>query len=251
LLESRTTDDEDDFRETPYVRAPMRARKYTTLTTMTKTWEHEFAVERMREDPTISYRALAKVLGISDSTIRQWRDEEGIQPRPHHNTGRRRNGARSIQWFAPPTRNRDEDRDEDQDEDQDDLEDIEEEEFDPDAEPSVRRSEVLAAPGFGPAWEAMNGLFGWKGPKSSRSTLAPASKRKQSIPEDPRARLGAISAELRAGKPRGSEAVGLLVEAVPYLTGGVNALAQYGDGLGCTPEDIAAAERAVIGRAKH
>src|SRR6266540_2620955 len=71
---------------------------------MTKTWEHEFAVERMREDPTISYRALAKVLGISDSTVRQWRDEEGIRPRPHHNTGRRNVQARSVPWRGEPTR---------------------------------------------------------------------------------------------------------------------------------------------------
>ena len=34
--ESRTTDDEDGSCETPLYRAPMGARKYTGLTTMTK-----------------------------------------------------------------------------------------------------------------------------------------------------------------------------------------------------------------------
>jgi len=102
--ESRTTDDEDGSRETPPYRAPMGARKYTGLTTMTKEWEREFAVSRMQEDPTISYRALAKVLGTSDATIRQWRDEEGIHPRPHHNTGRRRDGTRSVPWPGKPAR---------------------------------------------------------------------------------------------------------------------------------------------------
>jgi len=40
-----------------------------------------FALGRMREDPTVSYRALAKVLGVSDGTIRRWRDEENIPRR--------------------------------------------------------------------------------------------------------------------------------------------------------------------------
>ena len=40
-----------------------------------------FALRRMREDPTVSYRALAKVLGVSDGTIRRWRDEESIPRR--------------------------------------------------------------------------------------------------------------------------------------------------------------------------
>jgi hypothetical protein len=97
----------------------------------------------------------------------------------------------------------------------------------------------------------MNGLFGWRGhPKSSRSTLAPASTRKQStILEDPGTQLRAITAKLDFRHPRGSEAVELLVEAVPYL-GGARYLRQYGEARGCHPEDIAAAERIVVGKGK-
>ncbi len=63
---------------------------------------------------------------------------------------------------------------------------------------------------------------------------------------NPRTRLGAITAEIDAGKPRGPAAIKLLVEAVPYLAGGVTTLAQYGEARGCHPEDIAAAERTVV-----
>jgi hypothetical protein len=135
-------------------------------------------------------------------------------------------------------------------EDEDELEDDEEEYEPDDAPPAGSHASNLAQ-----TWETigkLGGLFGFlKPPTSPQSTLAPASKRKQStILEGPKARLGAISAEVRAPKLRGPEAVSRLVEAAPYLTGGANALAQYGDGLGCDPEDIAAAKRIVVGKGK-
>ena len=68
---------------------------------------------------------------------------------------------------------------------------------------------------------------------------------------NPRTRLRAIVAELRTRKPRGPQAVKLLVEAVPYLTGGVNALAQSGEAWGCRSEDIEAAERIVVGKGRR
>lgn len=48
---------------------------------MTKGWEREFAVERMREDPDVSFRSFARVLGVSHATIARWREEAGIPPR--------------------------------------------------------------------------------------------------------------------------------------------------------------------------
>jgi hypothetical protein len=57
----------------------------------------------------------------------------------------------------------------------------------------------------------------------------------------------AITAELDAGKPRGPAAVKLLVEAMPHLTGGIATLRQYGEARGCASQDIAAADRAVVG----
>jgi hypothetical protein len=137
----------------------------------------------------------------------------------------------------------------DDDLDEDALEDADDEEFDSDEEPPVRRSEVLAAPGFGPAWGSMNGLFGWKGPKPSQRTPRRARRSRtavSTIPEDPKARLRAITAKLDARKPRGPEAVNLLVEAAPHLSGGVTTLAQYGENRGCAREDIVAAERTVL-----
>lgn len=140
----------------------------------------------------------------------------------------------------------DEPEDDDELEDEDEFED-DEEEYEPDAAPSVRRSEVLAAPGFGPAWETMSR---WNRPAGTipRSRLATGSR--STIPGDPRARLRAITASLDARHPHGSEAVKLLVEAVPYLTGGVASLHQYGETRGCHPEDIAAAEKIVVGKGR-
>jgi hypothetical protein len=251
--ESRTADGEGTFREASCVRAPMRARKYIRLTTMTKTWEHEFAVERMRKDPTISYRALAKVLGISDSTIRQWRDDEGIQPRPHHNTGRSRNGTRSTSWSRKPARP---DSISMQHQDDDGYEDDEgheedEEVFEPDDSPVSSHATSLMK-----TWETigqMGGLFPWFNPKATsprRSRTGASTRIASPTPEEARGRLRAIAAQLRTQKPRGPAAVKLLVEAAPYLTGGVNALAQNGEAWGCVPEDISAAERIVVARRK-
>lgn len=67
---------------------------------------------------------------------------------------------------------------------------------------------------------------------------------------DPRTRLRAITAKLDAGSPRGSATIKLLVEAAPFLAGGVAALAQYGEARGCPREDIVAAERIVVGKGK-
>ncbi len=212
---------------------------------MTKTWEREFAVSRMRDDSTISYRALAKVLGTSDDTIRRWRDEEGIRPRPHHNTGRRRDGTRSVPWRGKPARpvprkDRDNDRYEDDDElpEADDLED--EEELESDDEPAGGSTELLAQ-----IWKTIERL-------DSKASTPPAARRSPSqstpspTPADPGTRLRAITAELDARSPRGSAGVKLLVEAASYLTGGVTALRQYGEARGCHPEDVVAAERAAI-----
>jgi hypothetical protein len=87
-------------------------------------------------------------------------------------------------------------------------------------------------------------------PTPHRSTSPPASKAKRStIPEDPGTRLRAISAELRARKPRGLHAVELLVEADEYVKPGT--LEQYGEAMGCDPGDIAAAKRVVVGRGRR
>jgi hypothetical protein len=156
--------------------------------------------------------------------------------------------------FTPQTA---ETEDED-DETEDDEEEYEpdEEEYEPDDAPRWHRArlpspraEESGSP-FGPAWETMNGVFGWKGrPKPSRSPVSPASKQKRStIPEDPRTRLRAITAELDSPKSRGSNVVALLVEATTYLTGGLTALRQYAEARGCDPEDARAAERAVLAR---
>lgn len=226
---------------------------------MTKTWEREFAVSRMREDPTISYRALAKVLDCSDSTIRQWRDEERIQPRPHHNTGQRRNGGRSVPWRGTPARPAvvpTPDHDDDDSEDDGDLpeadlldEENEEEAFELDDAPADSRAASLVQ-----TWETIGKLGGlWLGLKPStspgahRRRIAASTGIRSPTPEDPRTRLGAITAELDYGSPRGT-ATKLLVEAAPYLTGGVTALRQYGEARGCHPSEVAAAERAVIGK---
>jgi hypothetical protein len=140
-------------------------------------------------------------------------------------------------------------------EDEDDETEDDEEEYEPDDAPRwlrarlpSPRAEESGSP-FGPAWETMNGVFGWKGrPKPSRSPVSPASKQERSaIPEDPRTRLRVITAELDSRKPRGSNAVELLVEAASYLTGGVVALCQYAEARGCDPEDARTAERAVLG----
>lgn len=240
---------------------------------MTKTWEREFVVSRMRQDPTISYRALARVLGISDSTVRQWRDEEGIRPRPHHNTGRRNGPARSVPRRGKPARpivvaTQDPDEDEENFEDDqqaddaelddneaetdDDLLEDDDEEFELDDVPATSRAASLVR-----TWETigqtigqMDGLrLGLKAarpsPAGRRSRIASAPKPTPS--EDPRARLRAITVELDSRKPRGSNAVELLVEAASYLTGGVVALRQYAEARGCDPEDAWTAERAVLG----
>jgi len=253
--ESRTTDDEDGSRETPPYRAPMGARKYTGLTTMTKEWEREFAVSRMQEDPTISYRALAKVLGTSDATIRQWRDEEGIHPRPHHNTGRRRDGTRSVPWPGKPARPIEPELQDD--EERQDGEEPEEEDndeaFELDDTPAGSHAANLAQ-----TWETIGRLGGLRlgskaaTPRRARSsapTGATPSPRRPT-PTDPWTQLQAITAALDAGKPRGPAAVKLLVEAASYLTGGVTALRQYGEARGCAPSDIVAAERSVVGKGK-
>ncbi len=252
--ESRTTDDEGGFREAPNFHARRGAWKYTRLTIMTKAWEREFAVERMRDDPTISYRALAKVLGTSDETIRRWRDEEGIHPRPHHNTGRRRDGTGSVPWRGKPARSvprkdRDDDRYEDDDDDElpesDDRQD--EEELETGGEVAGGSTELLAK-NLIKIIERMDGLrldVEASTPRGARRS--PSQSPPSPTPADPGTRLRAITAELDARSPRGSAAVKLLVEAASYLTGGVTVLRQYGEARGCRPEDVAAAERAAIG----
>jgi hypothetical protein len=153
--------------------------------------------------------------------------------------------------FTRTTVSRNEDE---EDEGNEEEEEEEEEELEPDDAPSWR-----AAPAFDPAaswastFEVLAAISGGgrvptPSPNGrSRQIAIPSTNRNRT---DPRTPLRAISAELRARKPRGPQAVKLLVKAAPYLTGGVNALPQYGEGLGCRPEDIAAAERIVVGNGK-
>jgi hypothetical protein len=229
---------------------------------MTKNWEREFVVSRMREDPTISYRALAKVLGVSDSTVRQWRDEEGIRPRPHHNTGRRNGQGRSVPGLGEsarpivvPRQDRDDDGEnfeDDQQADDAELDDNDDEEFELDDVPATSRAASLVR-----TWETIGQTIGQLdglrlGLKAARPSPTGRLSRIASAPkptpsEDPRARLRAITVELDSRTPRGSNAVELLVEATSYLTGGVIALRQYAEARGCDPKDARAAERAVLG----
>lgn len=101
-------------------------------------------------------------------------------------------------------------------------------------------------------WETIGKLGFWPGLKPSSTPRGRSSRMTTPLTKgngtDPRTRLRAITAELNNRKPRGPAAVKLLVEAAPYLTGGVNALAQYGEARGCRPEDVVAAERTLVGR---
>jgi hypothetical protein len=188
---------------------------------------------------------LAKVLRISDSTVRAWRDEEGIHPRPHHNTGRRTTGS-SAPWAGKPARPVVVPI---QDHDDDDDEEEEEEMFELDEVPSGSHAANLAQ-----TWETIGKLpplFRFKEKPSGAPRPSLIAGIASPTSGDPRARLGAITAELNARKPHGPQAVELLVEAAPYLTGGVTALRQYGEARGCRPEDVAVAERIVIAQVKR
>lgn len=137
------------------------------------------------------------------------------------------------------------------DETDDDEEDDDEESFELDDAPSHRIPERSSWSPFGPA-------FGKVGVGAPNVALIPARRHRQTnrpqppdngAGTDPRTRLRAITAELDVGKPHGPSAVKLLVEATSYLTGGVSTRRQYGEARGCAPQDIAAAERAVVGKA--
>lgn len=136
------------------------------------------------------------------------------------------------------------------------LDEISDDELD-DA-PRKRTREWSASP-FGPAFGKIGvqafGKLGVGTPNGSSSPARRGSPRITAGPTDgvrtdPRTRLRAITAEIEARKPRGSVAIRLLAEAASYLTGGVTALGQYGEGRGCDPQDIAAAERTVVGRGR-
>jgi len=250
---------------------------------MTKTWERDFAVERMRHDPTISYRALAKVLGLSDQTVRRWRDEEGLPVRPHQNSGRHRSGTRPrprqanpLQWFGA----RDEDEKEDvqdwddesadkqlwddevedaeideDDEDEDNAE-FDEEDEDEDDAPST----FLVVAGVKILGDVLtsraNGSTS-RPPAATSVRVAPSrsgevdfmsgNARRPTSREEAEKRLRAITAEFEATHPRGPHARELLVEAAFCLKGGASMLGQYGQARGWDPEDITAAERTVAG----
>lgn len=161
------------------------------------------------------------------------------------------------QSFTRTTVSQIEDEEDEEDEEEEEEEEEEdEEELESDDAPSWR-----AAPAFDPA-PSLASTFEVLAAISGRGqVLAPSPNGRRSpqitMPStngsgtDPRTRLQAISTELNTRKPRGPQAVKLLVEAAPYLTGGVNALAQYGEARGCDPGDIAAAERAVIGKGRR
>jgi hypothetical protein len=97
--------------------------------------------------------------------------------------------------------------------------------------------------------------FGKIGVGTPNGAYSPARRRSPQITmpspneegTDPRTRLQAITAEIRARRPRGSAAIKLLVEAASYLRGsGGGVLRQYGKARGCAPNDIAAAERTIM-----
>jgi hypothetical protein len=133
----------------------------------------------------------------------------------------------------------------DEEEDED-----EEEEFELDDAPADSHAASLVQ-----TWETIGKLGFWPGLKPSSTPRGRSSRittpSTKGNGADPRTRLRAITTELNTRKPRGPQAVKLLVEAAPYLTGGVNALAQYGEARGCHAEDIAAAERVVVGKGRR
>ena len=121
------------------------------------------------------------------------------------------------------------------------------EEFELDDAPATARAANLMR-----TWQTIGQMGGLRlGLRAARPSRTPRRSRISSAPEptpsqDPRARLRAITAELDSRKPRGSNAIELLVEAASYLTGGVVALRQYAEARGCDPEDARTAERAVL-----
>ncbi len=130
----------------------------------------------------------------------------------------------------------------------DDLEDAEGLELD--AAPRWRRSVSTPEDGnpspFGPAFGKIR-VGPQDGQTYARRNAPHTSMRATDEVADPKARLRAITATLDARHPAGREAIELLVEAASYLNGGVSTLHQYGEARGCDPEDVTAAERAVVG----
>jgi hypothetical protein len=176
---------------------------------------------------------------------------------------------RSFAW-PPYLRTEDEEiedeeiEDEDEDEDErswaDDLEEaedeqeVEEEEYEADDQPMLRGRESSMWHVGGGAWDAdfMRGSGGVLGflnvATPHRSVRARASSPQEEIPAVPGVGLRAITTKLDSQKPHGKEAVALLAKAGEYLKPAT--LRQYGEARGCDPEDIATAERIVVGKGK-
>jgi hypothetical protein len=174
---------------------------------------------------------------------------------------------RSFAW-PPYLRTEDEEIEdeeiEDEDEDErswaDDLEEaedeqeVEEEEYEADDQPMLRGRESSMWHVGGGAWDAdfMRGSGGVLGflnvATPHRSVRARASSPQEEIPAVPGVGLRAITTKLDSQKPHGKEAVALLAKAGEYLKPAT--LRQYGEARGCDPEDIATAERIVVGKGK-
>ena len=244
---------------------------------LTKTWEREFAIERMRENPDLSYRSIARVLGVRHPTVSRWAREAGLPPRETmaERSGRqerarasrkrwwqstRPRGNESDEGFAEASEDLDEDEsdeglveasedlDEDLDEDETDekISDDDQDDKDPKPTPYI----VQAIEGYA-SWQTAKTAGMQPSPRKRARKTEPRPPRSTPAPvprADPRTRLGAITADLDHRRPRGRVAVNLLVEAAPYMRGGVAALRSYGEARGCDPSDIDTAERMIAGR---
>ena len=212
---------------------------------MTKSHLRAFALKRMQEDPTLSYRALARVLDVSDSTVRKWRDEAGIRVRDVGRRGERRRDGRPAEGphqHRPVALDRASERTGERS--------GELPEFDEESAPSprpipyiVQIAELVAQRRGGSASPkpARTGPPGGAGPRGA----ATDDRAPRVASQD---RLAAITAELDARRPRGPDAVRMLMEAAVHLRGGVVVLRQYAEGRGCDTADIEAAERAIAAR---